>query len=80
MDELLFEFSYFYDNSSLCSWLDHSVEFREILEHTRDCYCDISGIMHSSVDIISDCLDEIKCFLIEEKRKRYPLDFQEDPI
>ena len=49
--------------SSLCSWHDHSVKFREILEHTRDCNFDICGIMHSSVDIISECLDEIKGIL-----------------
>ena len=50
-------------NSSLCSWHDHSVQFRKLLEHTRDCNFDICGIMHSSVDIISECLDEIKCIL-----------------
>ena len=50
-------------NSSLCSWHDHTVKFREILEHTRVYNFDICGIMHSSVDIISECLDEIKCIL-----------------
>ena len=49
--------------SSLCSWHDHTVKFREILEHTRIYNFDICGIMHSSVDIISECLDEIKGLL-----------------
>ena len=59
------------NNSSLCSWHDHSVKFKEIVEHTRDFNFDICGIMHSSVDIISECLDEIKCIL-ERPQMAYP--------
>ena len=41
-------------NLSLCSWHDHSVKFKKILENTRDSNFDVCGIMHSSVDIISE--------------------------
>ena len=58
-------------NSSLCSWHDHTVKFREILEHTRVYNFDICGIMHSSVDIISECLDEIKG-LLDRPLMAYP--------
>ena len=47
----------------LCSWHNHSVKFRENVELAGEFTFGIFGIMHSSIDIISECLDELKGLL-----------------
>ena len=55
----------------LCSWHDPSVKFRENIELSGDFSFGIFGIMHSSVNIISESLSELKG-LLDRPLMAYP--------
>tara|TARA_R100001369_G_scaffold85036_1_gene118319 strand:+ start:67 stop:1002 length:936 start_codon:yes stop_codon:yes gene_type:complete len=47
-------------NSEITSWHDENISFEEIVKLSLDYKFDVLGIMHTSVDLISDCIQIIK--------------------
>lgn len=47
-------------NSEITSFHDEQVSFEQIVKLSLDYKFDVLGIMHTSVDLISDCIDVIK--------------------
>ena len=47
-------------NSEITSWHDENISFEEIVKLSLDYNFDVLGIMHTSVDLISDCIQIIK--------------------
>jgi len=48
------------ENSEITSWHDENISFEEIVKLSLDYKFDVLGIMHTSVDLISDCIQIIK--------------------
>lgn len=48
------------ENSEITSWHDENISFEEIVKLSLDYNFDVLGIMHTSVDLISDCIQIIK--------------------
>ena len=48
------------ENSEITSWHDENISFEEIVKLSLDYKFDALGIMHTSVDLISDCIQIIK--------------------
>lgn len=48
------------ENSQITSWHDETTSFEEVVKLSLDYNFDVLGIMHTSVDLISDCIQIIK--------------------